>query len=918
MSLSVPSYLRFHPLHRMRVLLSLAALSCVTSASPLRVATLNVEFGLGSPGSSGHEAVLDILARINADVVALQELDRPDFDGEPTALESLASSLGYSHVHEASTDDVLDRGMRAGFLSRFPITTATNIRSPVGALDVTRQIPAVVVDVPGTVADPTILTLHLKCCLEPDDPFRRAVELKRAADYLISRGLADNENIIVLGDFNLIGEDFTYDTLPGGLPRAFTLGEDVTFPVHYFTDPTAYFESWALTALDARQLDGSTDTQSSSRLDYILASPALVNRPHASEVYNSRLDQNNRDGLPKAGSPLAEGTSTEASDHLALFADFNMTATDSLFLQVNPAEVEEDSLPGSAILTVELPIAPGPGEAVEVSLSSSNAAAAIPARSSLTFLAGERSLNVNVLTLSNGTPNAPRTVTFTATAANLGPATAELRINDSTIAQYEISQVGVAVTEDFGGFDGLADHPLWTTSFGLWRGIDDGNSPVPGLYSYGADGSLGFLVGSTPVTATATFRNTTDRTITALQISYQAEQWRTVTAGREDTITAHLRTGAGNLALPGLTFTAEASFTNETSPGGRPLSRSTKIGSLSLAPGETMELAFTASRSSQPAGLVDSFARLNEFHYDNEGQDTGEFLEILVGPAFEGSITGIEVHLYNGNGGVLYGQHNLTSFSLDRTSPSGYRLFSKPVPGLQNGPDGIAVTVDGTVSQFLSYEGTFTAADGPAEGMISTDIAVSQSGPVPDPGTGSLGLGEDPADWLRLATHSPGSFNPGQELSSPGLPGISIDDLQIIALEDFDLDGLPDSLEARLGTDPYFSDSDRDGTPDGEEDADEDGQSNLAEVILTDTDPLDAGSRFQIVVSPIPNNSAGALISFPTISGLSYTIFRSPDLQGWSPLLTFPGSGQNEVRAVPGDPLTPANFYRVAVTRDEP
>ena len=93
-----------------------------------------------------------------------------------------------------------------------------------------RQIPAILVDVPGTVADPTILTLHLKCCLDQDDPFRRAVELKRATDYLTGQALTTEDNLIVLGDFNLIGRNLVYEVIPNGLPRSFDLGEDVSFP----------------------------------------------------------------------------------------------------------------------------------------------------------------------------------------------------------------------------------------------------------------------------------------------------------------------------------------------------------------------------------------------------------------------------------------------------------------------------------------------------------------------------------------------------------------------------------------------------------------------------------------------------------------------------------------------------------------
>lgn len=50
---------------------------------------------------------------------------------------------------------------------------------------------------------------------------------------------------------------------------------------------------------------------------------------------------------------------------------------------------------------------------------------------------------------------------------------------------------------------------------------------------------------------------------------------------------------------------------------------------------------------------------------------------------------------------------------------------------------------------------------------------------------------------------------------------------------DQDGDGLPDELEAYLGLDPNDSDTDNDGTPDGQEDQDGDGLINVGEVLLS-------------------------------------------------------------------------------------
>ncbi|MFN2218955.1 MAG: hypothetical protein ACK2UA_10145, partial [Anaerolineae bacterium] len=108
---------------------------------------------------------------------------------------------------------------------------------------------------------------------------------------------------------------------------------------------------------------------------------------------------------------------------------------------------------------------------------------------------------------------------------------------------------------------------------------------------------------------------------------------------------------------------------------------------------------------------------INEIHYDNTGTDTGEAIEI-AGPAGT-DLTGWSLVLYNGNGGALYNTISLSGSIPD--AGDGFGVLDYPTIGLQNGPpDGVAL-VDGTdtVVQFLSYEGSFTAVDGPAAGLPS-------------------------------------------------------------------------------------------------------------------------------------------------------------------------------------------------------
>ncbi len=119
------------------------------------------------------------------------------------------------------------------------------------------------------------------------------------------------------------------------------------------------------------------------------------------------------------------------------------------------------------------------------------------------------------------------------------------------------------------------------------------------------------------------------------------------------------------------------------------------------------------------AGL-DSTVFVNEFHYDNVGTDTGEFIEIAN--TLGTDLTGWSVVLYSGATGKPYASYKLTGSGT-------LSVLNLPVNGLQNAHDGIVlVNAAGEVVQFLSYEGSFKAATGVAAGLASTDIGVSQNG----------------------------------------------------------------------------------------------------------------------------------------------------------------------------------------------
>ena len=102
---------------------------------------------------------------------------------------------------------------------------------------------------------------------------------------------------------------------------------------------------------------------------------------------------------------------------------------------------------------------------------------------------------------------------------------------------------------------------------------------------------------------------------------------------------------------------------------------------------------------------------INEIHYDNISTDAGEAIEI-AGPAGT-DLTGWNIVLYNGSGGAVYDTDPLSGTISDEGSGFGVVTLTYATNGIQNGaPDGIALIDDsGTVIQFLSYEGSFTAVE---------------------------------------------------------------------------------------------------------------------------------------------------------------------------------------------------------------
>jgi uncharacterized protein len=199
---------------------------------------------------------------------------------------------------------------------------------------------------------------------------------------------------------------------------------------------------------------------------------------------------------------------------------------------------------------------------------------------------------------------------------------------------------------------------------------------------------------------------------------------------------------------------------------------STDVG---VAEGGTTEVGFSLQRNddgtwreaeAETKGAVNEAppielgARINEFHYDNSGTDTGEFVEIRVNA--NADVTGLQVLLINGNGGASYNSVDASSLTMTTDGTYDYYVWDLPSNGMQNGaPDGIALVKDSEVLEFLSYEGEITTEIEGTE-VTSTDVGVAESS-----GT-DVGFSlqrDDAGSWNEAAAETKGAEN-----SEPTVP----------------------------------------------------------------------------------------------------------------------------------------------------
>ncbi|MFA4907444.1 MAG: T9SS type A sorting domain-containing protein [archaeon] len=175
------------------------------------------------------------------------------------------------------------------------------------------------------------------------------------------------------------------------------------------------------------------------------------------------------------------------------------------------------------------------------------------------------------------------------------------------------------------------------------------------------------------------------------------------------------------------------------------------------------------------SGAVLPNAWINEIHYDNASTDANEGVEIIIENPGSFTLSDFTVTLYNGSDSTNYDSETLDNFT-EGSSVADFTIFANygtSFTGMQNGPDGIALSYQGYLIQFLSYGGSFTATAGVASGTTSTNIGVEEtSSTTSTQSLQLLGNGTTYSDftWAANLTQTWGSPNSNGSGTDQSLP----------------------------------------------------------------------------------------------------------------------------------------------------
>lgn len=246
-------------------------------------------------------------------------------------------------------------------------------------------------------------------------------------------------------------------------------------------------------------------------------------------------------------------------------------------------------------------------------------------------------------------------------------------------------------------------------------------------------------------------------------------------------------TDSGTVIIGGATVTSTAFNINEALPATPTATDAINVDDFQFDANWNTVAGATSYRLDVMTSVIDK-PFINEFHYDNStSNDPNEFIEIVI----PNSYTGVDftITLYNGNGGVSYETYTLNDFVLGQ-SYSNYKVYSKTLNNIiQNGaPDGFSLSDNAGLIEFISYEGAFTATNGPANGATSNDVGVLETNSTPEGSsiqkTGNFGS----YSWVASGINSKGMINDSQTINDTYISGF--EDLNVGNVSTYNVTGL--------------------------------------------------------------------------------------------------------------------------------
>ena len=233
------------------------------------------------------------------------------------------------------------------------------------------------------------------------------------------------------------------------------------------------------------------------------------------------------------------------------------------------------------------------------------------------------------------------------------------------------------------------------------------------------------------ITATATLTVVPKPVVVSIALTPSNE---TVFTGSTQQYTAVAKSADSTVITSSTTFTWSASDPTVVSINATGLATGLKIGTVTITVTSANGTTATATlKDVDPPSVNLPAVRFSEIHYDNSGTDANEAIEIEA--PLGTSLAGYNIVLYDGGTssttgltGAMYSTTPVIGTLAGACNGRGVVAIHYPVNGIQNGsPDGFAlVDPQGSVVEFLSYEGSFTAFDGPAAGLVSTNIGVEE------------------------------------------------------------------------------------------------------------------------------------------------------------------------------------------------